>query len=106
MQMNCLICENKQCEVTGGSIYGAPILNCSRCGEYALVGTAAGILPSMLASRRIDRSILSHLIRRGQSLSFIAKEQSVTQAVSIFETDLAGYKNASPLPKPYQQAEN
>jgi hypothetical protein len=79
------------------SAFGYPLHDCPRCGAYGVVGTANGILPALLGNNSINRSVLSHLIRKAQ-------RQNVPLA--IFEIDLPSYQNAPPLPTPGEQADS
>ncbi|HEX4041661.1 MAG TPA: hypothetical protein VHY10_08170 [Xanthobacteraceae bacterium] len=93
----CPICGNAFCDFLPGSEWGYPIHDCPRCGAFAVVGTASGILPALLQNDSINRSVLSHLIR---------KAQRPGRPVTIYENDLPSYKKAPPLPKPREQIDN
>ena len=95
--VRCPICDNPNCDFLPGSQWGYPIYDCPRCGSYAVVGTANGILPGLLQNNSINGSVLSHMIRRAQRPG---------EPVTIFESDLDGYRNASPLPTPREQVDN
>ncbi len=95
--VECAVCGNNKCELVPGGPYNTPIRDCPRCGGYVVLGTANHILPALLSNKSIDRSVLSHLIRKGQRLD---------EPVAIFESDLQGYRNAPPLPRPAEQAAN
>jgi hypothetical protein len=95
--IECPICGNKKCDFLPGSQFGYPIHDCPRCGAYAVVGTASSILPLLLGNNSINRSVLSHLLRKAQRPEI---------PVTIFEDDLPGYRKASPLPTPREQADN
>jgi hypothetical protein len=95
--LECPICGNKSCDFLPGSEWGHSIHDCPRCGAFAIIGTATGILPSLLGNNSIDRSVLSHLIR---------KAQHPPRPVTIFQSDLPAYLKAPPLPKPREQADN
>jgi hypothetical protein len=95
--IECPICGNKNCDFMPGSQFGYPLHDCPRCGAYGVIGTATGILPGLLANNSINRSVLSHLIR---------KAQRPGKPIPIFEVDLPSYQKAGSLPKPSEQAEN
>jgi hypothetical protein len=95
--IECPICGNKNSDFLPGSEWGYPVHDCPRCGAFAVIGTANGILPSLLGNNSIDRSLMSHLIR---------KAQRPPRPVTIFETDLPAYQKAPPLPKPREQSDN
>jgi hypothetical protein len=93
----CPVCENPQCELGPGGRLGFPIHDCPRCGTYVVVGYADHSLPALLSHKRINRSVLSHLIR---------KAQRPGEPLAIFDEDMAGYQDAPPLPRPREQLNN
>jgi len=97
MKKQCPVCNNPRCEVGPGGHMGFPLHDCPRCGAYVVVGHADQSLPALLSHRRIDRSVLSHLIRKAQRHG---------RPLTIFDEDLAAYEHASPLPTPREQVDN
>lgn len=92
---DCPICANTNCECNRE--LQVEHYNCPRCGIFDLVGTARGILPELLLRKSIDRSVLSHLIR---------KAQNSPRQLQIYEVDLPSYQNAPAVAKPREQADN
>jgi hypothetical protein len=95
--IECPICGNRNCDFTPGSVFGYPLHDCPRCGAYGVIGTASSTLPSLLGNNSIDRSVLSHLIRKAQRPGV---------PLAIFEADLPSYQKAPALPTPGEQADS
>ncbi len=62
-----------------------------------VVGKADTLLPSLLSHNDINRSVLSHLVR---------KAQRPGKPLQIGEADLPSYQTASPPPNPQEQLDN
>ena len=72
--------------------------DCPRCGKFWLVGTAAEALRQLIRDGAINKSILSHRLRR----RFDASQKPVV----LYETDLQIYVGDTALPKPQEQTDN
>lgn len=73
-------------------------LNCPRCGQYYLTGTAVAVLPRLVAERKLNASLLSHSIRRwfdGHGRPMV-----------LVETDLKPYTEDLAYTPPQQQLDN
>jgi hypothetical protein len=96
-QIACLVCGNPRCGTEAGPVTpGTPIFGCPRCGRYLLEGRAQDSLKRQLESGAIDRSMLSHIIRKSQR----------DQPFEILFQHLSTYLNIGPPPTPREQAEN
>lgn len=93
----CPVCTNKQCRLlVEGARYGTSVHDCPRCGEFVPVGPVQYPLANLLQRGTIDRSVLSHVIRKSQR----------GKPLVIFQEDLPGYLDLGPLPTPRMQAEH
>src|SRR5580704_18943309 len=91
----CPVCsQNAHAEATSGDTVR---YRCPRCGDYTLAGTAAAVLPGKLSDGTLDRSVLSHLLRR----SF----ESGNTPRQLFESDLDGLADFE-RPNPREQRDN
>jgi hypothetical protein len=96
-QIPCLVCENSQCGTEAGPVMpGSPIFLCPRRGRYLPEGRAQGSLIHLLKSGAIDRSMLSHIIRKSQR----------DQPFEILVEHLSAYRKIGPPPTPREQTEN
>lgn len=72
--------------------------NCARCGSYYLMGTAETALPNLIQQHKIDRSVLSHRLRKRYDAS--------GKPIQLFEDDLLVYVGDLQLPRPQEQVDN
>jgi hypothetical protein len=72
--------------------------DCPRCGKFWLVGTAAEALRQLILRGVINKSVLSHRLRR----RFDARQNPIV----LYETDLQLYVGDTALPKPQEQTDN
>jgi hypothetical protein len=93
--VGCVVCLNENCQCNREP--QAEHYNCPRCGVFDVVGTARRILPERLQKKIIDRSALSHVIR---------KAQTSNHNFQIYEEDLPRYRDALRVGKPREIADN
>lgn len=92
----CPVCGNGQCRLTSlGARWGTPVHDCPRCGRFVLVGPAHTTIVALLERGKLDRSVLSHIIRKSQR----------DTPLEIFQEDLPAYRNLGSLPTPREQSE-
>lgn len=72
--------------------------DCPRCGHFYLTGTAVATLEGHLATGRIDRSVLSHHVRK--------MYDEKTQSCILRDQDLAAYIGDNSVPNPQEQLES
>lgn len=90
----CPVCSNGQCRLTAdGARRGTPVHDCPRCGRFVLVGPLHSTMVQLLERGVIDRSVLSHVIRKSQR----------DIPLEIFQEDLPAYRTLGPLPTPREQ---
>lgn len=97
-QPPCPICQSTQCKPSHGGVLNSIINHCPRCGCFSLIGTAASSLPSYLQKGSINRSVLSHHIRK--------RQYPDETPVQVFEEDLTPYVGDQRLPNPQEQVNN
>lgn len=91
--VHCVVCGNPNCDCSKEAY--VEHYNCPRCGVFDVVGTARAALLEFFRRKLVDPSVLSHLIRKAQSLP---------RGVKIYEEDLPGYQKAPAMAKPRDQA--
>lgn len=72
--------------------------DCPRCGQFYLIGTAVTTLPHSIATGGINRSVMSHLLRR--------RFDNQRTPVLLFEDSLKLYFINRRAPSPQEQANN
>ena len=95
---NCIVCNTPNAQRQQGSGDFARY-DCSRCGSFALAGTAEGTLPDKLNEAPIRRSLMSHTLRRMQ-------RPGDAHLRIIASNDLPTFWRQDRLPTPQQQADN
>lgn len=100
MYVPCPVCTNATCikkpveHRSDGILFNC----CPRCGSFVLHGAALNYLQQQIVANRIDRSVLSHHLQRGQ--------RPDGSPVELFEDDLNAYIDDHSLPSPQEQLNN
>src|SRR5882672_4353212 len=94
---NCLVCETPDAKGTnpGGDSFR---IDCKRCGEFDISGTAKAMLPAAFAGGLHRRALMSHTIRR-------MKGFEDTPIPMIVSDKLETYWPTDRLPNPSVQAD-
>src|SRR4051794_15095236 len=94
----CLIFETPDAEGHSPGTSDAFRINCRRCGEFDVLGTAMAMLPNALSKGIHRRALMSHTIRRMTGLS-------QSRSPMIVSNKLESYWGDERLPTPSTQAE-
>jgi hypothetical protein len=95
---NCLVCETRDATGTNAGFGDSFRIDCKRCGEFDISGTAMAMLPTAFAGGLHRRALMSHTIRRMKGLED-------TPIPMIVSDKLETYWSGNRLPTPTSQAD-
>lgn len=95
---NCLVCETPDATGTNPGVGDFFRIDCKRCGEFEISGTAMAMLPSAFTKGVHRRALMSHAIRRMKGINFSPPPMIVSDKLDT-------YWPTDRLPTPNKQAD-